>query len=323
MKLEMNKMLKFDYKIIRNEGDTEVTYTPGIIPTTLPNLVYIEGPNSSGKSTLLNIIASGLYGLKKDNIAPELKQKLKSLFDESYQKLTFKFEIINRNGSLKLESIKDDPNKKSFVVKEYKDKNKPVPLPYDRFDREYTLIYDIPENPTERLTQLTYSIKELQIDMTRKISYLRRFSHEVIDNVKNARNPKRIEKLKREIRTLKKQKEVIEKKIETDSKLLDSLEKFTYCKYYLEYLNEFNNIENEIERLKKEKSLLKRKISRINKEQEKTIKEVQETKFTLKELHQKLVSKYSNLFPKDKNYIDLLKNINFERIFQNISFPEY
>ena len=51
-------MIKVDYRIERNEGDEVNIYAPKLIPNELPNVVYIQGPNSSGKSTLLNIIGT-------------------------------------------------------------------------------------------------------------------------------------------------------------------------------------------------------------------------------------------------------------------------
>lgn len=55
-------MIKIDYLIERQEGDEFEKYGPTIIPTELPNVVYIQGPNSSGKSTLLNMIALAFFG---------------------------------------------------------------------------------------------------------------------------------------------------------------------------------------------------------------------------------------------------------------------
>ena len=58
-------MIIYDYEIKRfnKSGEFEV-FKPEKIPRELDNIVYIEGPNSSGKSTLLNLIALGLHGLE-------------------------------------------------------------------------------------------------------------------------------------------------------------------------------------------------------------------------------------------------------------------
>ena len=91
-------MIKFAYKIIRDEQDKTVKYEPKLIPRELPNLVYIEGPNSIGKSTLLNIIALSLHGLKKEGLNPALAHRLKNLVSSSYQKVTFDIEQGQRGA---------------------------------------------------------------------------------------------------------------------------------------------------------------------------------------------------------------------------------
>jgi len=68
-------MLKYNYELIRNEYDTGLTdkqlkikkFTP-TFSTELADISSIRGRNSKGKSTLLHIIALGLYGLKNENI---------------------------------------------------------------------------------------------------------------------------------------------------------------------------------------------------------------------------------------------------------------
>ena len=55
-------MIKINYTIERDEGNEVIEFKPNLIPTELPNIAYIQGPNSSGKSTLLNIIALAFFG---------------------------------------------------------------------------------------------------------------------------------------------------------------------------------------------------------------------------------------------------------------------
>ena len=93
-------MIEFDYKIERDEGDKTEVYLPKGIPKKLQNVVYIEGPNSLGKSTLLNILAIAFHGLKNDSIHPSLKRKMKNLIESNYQTLTFSIRITK--GDVKL-----------------------------------------------------------------------------------------------------------------------------------------------------------------------------------------------------------------------------
>ena len=89
-------MINYDYKIEREEDEKGgiVEYIPDKIPKELPPIVYIEGPNSSGKSTLLHIISLGFYGLKNDAITPDLKDKMDNLLN-SKSKLNFRGSIAH------------------------------------------------------------------------------------------------------------------------------------------------------------------------------------------------------------------------------------
>ena len=68
-------MIKYDYKIIRDEEDEIKEYRPNLIPKELPDLCYIKGPNSSGKSTLLNIIGVAFRGGNRKEINNPLEKK--------------------------------------------------------------------------------------------------------------------------------------------------------------------------------------------------------------------------------------------------------
>lgn len=62
-------MITYDYTLERDLGNgKKQIFVPDKIPREFPNLVSIEGPNSSGKSTLLNIIALSMYGNKSKKI---------------------------------------------------------------------------------------------------------------------------------------------------------------------------------------------------------------------------------------------------------------
>ena len=99
-------MIKYDYYIERvNENRF---FKPSEIPTKLPNLVIIEGPNSKGKSTLLNIIALSMFGNRRDKLNPALISKMNQLLDSDHQKLKFSFEITDQNNKTILKSAKKE-----------------------------------------------------------------------------------------------------------------------------------------------------------------------------------------------------------------------
>lgn len=112
-------MIKYSYKLRRklSEGDIQ-DFFPQSIPTELPNLVYIEGPNSLGKSTLLNIVALAFLGANSPKIHPALRVKMDSLLNSDYQKLYFKLEISSGRENLVIKSEKIDPNLSEIVFEE-------------------------------------------------------------------------------------------------------------------------------------------------------------------------------------------------------------
>ena len=123
----------------------------------LNNVVLIEGPNDSGKSILLNCIALACYGLKfgeTDNkkVNEELYPKLEWLAntDHTYSNIEFDLEITNdgEDEKLKLSSKKILSSKQIDVYLN------DTPITFETFKSLFNLIYDIPSNPTKRLTEL-------------------------------------------------------------------------------------------------------------------------------------------------------------------------
>ena len=154
-------MIEFDYRIERIEDDKGgiAIYTPDKIPNKLYGLTYIEGPNSIGKSTLLDIIALGFYGLKNSAILDPLKEKMNNLLNSEHQKLLFKVNLTNREGIVNLISEKRSLTHKDIEVYELSNDGRKIHLSSESFERKYKLIYDIPNNPTKRLSYLINEIK--------------------------------------------------------------------------------------------------------------------------------------------------------------------
>lgn len=113
-------MIECSYTLNRDEGDITREFRSRKDMELLPNLVYIEGPNSSGKSTILHILALSLFGLHKENINPSLRNKMQSLINSNHQKLKFNVKISNKDGSLKLESTKENSDNPEIILYETK-----------------------------------------------------------------------------------------------------------------------------------------------------------------------------------------------------------
>jgi len=315
-------LIEYDYVIKRNEEDEVVTYIPDKIPKQLPNLVYIEGPNSSGKSTLLHMVALSLHGLEKKNLNPALKNKMDSLLDTSYQKVEFKFKIQNKDKTLEIISEKDDPAKS--LIKVYEIKNgKKVPLSHDKFDREYNLIYDIPDNPTQRLNQLTSSIKELQLIMSRKVGSLLMNIQSVTNDVKQSRDPERINTLNEQLKRAAEEYHDLLEKHEENKRFLDILEKYAYCRCSLEYNDKFDKINKNIEKLERKQKSEERKKRNKSKEYDALLDEARELMNILETKYDEATPTLKRLIPKeDNNFVKLWERINFKDSLRNLDFGE-
>lgn len=226
-------MIEFDYRIVRDEGNEKKTYTP-TIQKKLPDLVCIEGPNSSGKSTLLNIIALGLYGQKNRNINESLKKKIDDLVGEGHQQLTYSVSITNEQEGLSIVSSKEDPYLQDMSVYEIKDGGRNI-LTSDTFEKKYNLIYDIPYNPMDRLDGLTKELKEKQRIIGNHLVELDHYLRNTIKEVQSSRDPGRISKFKEESESLAKE---LEGSKEDKSRMENDLQIFSQyynARYFLHY----------------------------------------------------------------------------------------
>tara|TARA_Y100000310_G_scaffold96396_1_gene94165 strand:- start:1161 stop:3278 length:2118 start_codon:yes stop_codon:yes gene_type:complete len=257
-------MIEFDYLLERNEGDEIKKFKPDLIPKKLKNLSYIEGPNSSGKSTLLNILALGFFGLKNKRLNPSLRDNIKSLTESKHQKIKFSISISNKDGSLKLIVDKPNLNQSEIIVKEKIDNKKQVTISKEAFERKYNLIYDIPDNPTQRLNQLVLDIKDAQTRYTHQIGMLKADVRRIITEIRNARDPERIKTLEIEKNKYEDEISICKKTIKRFNDDLDNLENYTYHRFVTEYKNKINENQRGLDQLNKKEFSARKKVVKEN-----------------------------------------------------------
>ena len=262
-------MLRYDYLIERDEGDEIRKYKPSLIPCELKDVVYIKGPNDSGKSTLLNMIALGFFGLKlRDNeLDRALREKLNNLYNSNHQKIKFAIEIDNEASSTILKSTKSTIDGKEFEVQEIVDGQAKTISP-EKFRQKYKLIYDIPSNPLERLPQLLSEIENAQ--QTRGIQVQRLRSHivDTINKVKDSKDPEKIEALTNDLETQKDYYKEICEEIDGKKEFYNDLLKLHVTKSYLNYYHEIKMLKIKIEGLEGLEKLTA-KIDKMEKKQTK------------------------------------------------------
>ncbi len=304
-------MLKYDYVIERDEKDTLVTYKPTEIPTQLPNLVYIEGPNSSGKSTLLHFIALACHGLKNDNIRPSLREKMRNLLEGKHQKITFKVEITDQSNRIVLSSEKKGLDNANIILR---DGFKKI-ISADQFYRDYVLLYDIPENPTTRLRELLQEVQSLQVLFENKISILRGVITKVISDVQQARDPNRIMAVRTEIAEFDKKKNKIEMEITSLEERYKQIRLYSAVKFYTQYTNFLHEMEKKKREINKGEKEVKKKRQKLSKEYQILAKEKHAMTAAIKMLFVKLTITLQDFFGKgpELNRFNLWKKADVEK----------
>jgi len=298
--------------IERKIGEGKIqTFIPDQIPTELPNLVYIEGPNSSGKSTLLNIIALGLLGVKSRRMNPILLRRMNSLLNSEYQKLKFKIEIASENEDLVLRSRKENPNRSEVILEESIDGEPFKPISFEKFESKYNLIYDIPENPTERLYDLLQELKEEQLRYGNKFKDFGLFLRNTLKDITQYRDPKRLEELKRKVEQTGQQRKQLIEELPGLESFLDLLEKHVYVKFYYYYLNECETLERTKEEIEEKSRGLRKSGKKLIERAGRLKKEIMELQNTISTNYNEVTPLISAALPKnEKKRFEIWKGVN-------------
>lgn len=306
-------MINYTYKLIRNEGDEKVIYEPKMIPQELPSLSYIEGPNSSGKSTLLNIIALGFKGNQRKDISKALINKMNSLMDSSYQQLSF--EVTIKDNVTHLIISKDLESNQVVIYDNTNGKRKPIAP--ELLEDRYNLIYDIPDDPINRLRQLTVTISNNQKYISHRVFEFETFLRNQLELAKNARNPQKIDELESAIKSKKNEYNILSEEISKKNEYLEVLENYTYSKFYKEYSLRVKNVSKEIENLEKGLKKTNKKIIDTYQKERKLFSEYQ---IDINDCYDKLTPTIREVFKDEKNIQNLWDNLAkyLEDIFKEL-----
>jgi exonuclease SbcC len=306
-------MITYDYKIDRTLGQGKSqTFVPQHIPTELSDIVLIEGPNSCGKSTLLNIIASGLFGMSNTRINPKLKSKMNALLNSDHQQLRFSVQI-SENEHLIIRSEKPDSARGEVIVRESLDGGKTFgqPLSPETFSKKYNLIYDIPDNPTERLHELLKELKEDQLQFGNRFRDFYFFLDKMIGQISSARDPKHLEDVRDKLAQARERRKKIDHDLPLLQKFLDQFEKRAYIQYYCYYSNEG-------EKLTREKEVLEESIKQFRKDGKRITGKLSKDRTKVSNLQKEFTDGYNAVTPliesslpkSERQRLRIWKNIN-------------
>jgi len=257
-------MIEYDYLIKRDENDETRTYVPKL-PKELDDICLIEGPNSSGKSTLLHIIALAMNGKDNPSVCKALKEKMHRLLESDRQEMTFNFTIDNKQSGLRIHAVKESPTSPKIDLWEYEDGNK-VRLSSELFNRKYNLIYDIPSNPTARLKDLTHDLQDKHHLVGRKLNDLRQTISDVISEILNSRDPKHLESIERQISKVESDMSELSKRTRIQDEHLKRFKQFAYAKLFSQNHALEKRLRDKLTQLKKEQRSVKREKTSKDKE---------------------------------------------------------
>lgn len=255
-------MIKFDYVIKRKEGQSIREFRPDQITSPLENVSLIAGENSIGKSTLMNIIALGLFadnsGAKEVNNS--LRPQINSLLDFDTQELKFCLKILDNEGN-GIIAEKGDFKSKEITRYEINNGTKNL-IAAETFFNKYRLIYDIPDNPLDRLKNLAEVVIFQQSTWLNKIVELEDYIRNIITKISEKKNLGNIDDIKKlisdneeELNGKRDMYNKLEKKLEDKKNYLlyKKLEKaFIDLQSLVKKISEKRREKNNINRIKKE-----------------------------------------------------------------------
>ena len=314
-------MINYNYKLERFENSKKIaTFRSEKLPTELDDITYIEGPNSSGKSTLLHIFATAFYGLKNPEIADALKKKMHHLLDTKRNKLTFKIELSGKGDIPLLVAEKTNPDKADIDVFEIVDKEKKR-ITADTFDRKFNLIYDIPQDPTQRISQLVSEIEDMQKRYGDRVGELKEYIRGIVKEIESSKNPQSIKKTEESIKSKNKTLQDKEKELKKLTSEFNEVEKSVYTKYYFYYKEEKSKLWNQLMHLRNQGKKHKVKITCSSKDCKNYMNGLNKEIMALSNLQKEIALLFDLIPIKNMNELNVFLNINLEKVAEDLDFP--
>lgn len=223
-------MANIQYNISRNNGVEIEEYYADPSLSSMPAICAIRGGNSSGKSTSLNLIALAMGGDTNAAISGSLRERINALNDKSHQTISYDITLDNKDKVLSLSCNKDGK-----ISCSYTEDGVVSNLTPEDIKTQFRLIYDIPEDPTQRLSQLTNTVSAKQDELAAKVhNFSKQLSLEIKD-IASARDDDTIAEYLKQKQIAETEKQ---SKKEECKALIDYREKLT--KYQL--LQKYDNI---------------------------------------------------------------------------------
>ena len=307
----MLKQIDYTYRIHKGTNSEE-TFHPNkkLLEFTKQNesrIILLKASNSQGKSFLMNLIAlaSKASELSNNELPVSLRKQINQI-NSSEDELDYHVQLKDTDGS-SLHFKKENYQNIITLNKE----GESIELSSEEFIKEYKLLYDVPDNPLQRLYNIVKETRKKNENFASILETYSGFLNSVNDQVKNIKDQNKLDnylsELEEKEESLPKRKEELERitnrlNVLTSKRLLNEL---------YEKSIKLVQRQNELEDLNKEYR------PASNKTEEKLIDELNKIEKDYKQLQLKknIINIITKLNEKYENQIDsidmtLLNDIN-------------
>ena len=191
-------MLHVEYEVKTKQGSHETLHVPDSKIENIPgNIMMIEGPNSSGKSTLMNLIAIGCGGEDDQSLSPTMRSNLKELTQSSYRDISFDIILEDPKTGHTLQLVRAPGSGDNIVLDNDEE------ISYQQFKQRFNLIYDIPEDPTARLKNITKTIVDDHRIIKERIQEFGEYVRTIKVSLEDVKTRSEIDTIRAEVRKAK------------------------------------------------------------------------------------------------------------------------
>ena len=244
-------------------------------------ILVIKASNSSGKSFLLNSIAYAFRALElpEEELSSTLRSSLNYLIDKDHQKIDFEISINDPDG-FKVNSKFNHLGENEIKI--IQEDGETTAMNSNLFSEKYKLLYDIPENPLDRIYKLLKSIKEYNAAILEQLNPLDLKLRDILKSIKDERDDLIIKNIESRIEITKTSIESNKKKLKEIKEKLKNLENYEDLIKLNKCVITQNTRKGDFIKIKKELRLLKPN-SKVNRNAENK-KNILELKKEIKDL---------------------------------------
>jgi exonuclease SbcC len=254
-------------------------------------------------------------------VLESLKRKISALVNRSDQKVTFTVTANSTDGEVTLVSEKSKSDSPEIQLTEI-EHGKRRPLTYESFRQKYDLIYDIPENPTERIRQSVDDIREEQALCLSRVTQFKNVLLRTVDSARNSRNPQRIAQLDKEAGDLRGAVSQADDTIAAHRARLELVEKYLYGRLLSDIGSRLSARTRQYEELIKERGKAQRQARKLDNSVRIQINVTEQSLQAIRDLHASIIAQIRPVLPrKDSTYLSVWEKTDFGKIWISGAFP--